>query len=41
VAGQARTWLGRSPKRLEVIGGTGGVLIIGLGLSLALTGRKQ
>ena len=41
VAGQARSWLGSSPRRLEVIGGTGGVLIIGLGLSLALTGRKH
>jgi threonine/homoserine/homoserine lactone efflux protein len=41
VAGQARSWLGSSPRRLEVIGGTGGVLIIGLGVSLALTGRKQ
>jgi threonine/homoserine/homoserine lactone efflux protein len=41
VAGQARSWLGQSPKRLEVIGGTGGVMIIGLGVSLALTGRRH
>lgn len=41
LAGRARAWLGRSPRRLETIGGTGGVMMIGLGLSLALTSRKR
>ena len=30
-AGTARVWLGRSPRRLAAIGGTSGVVMIGLG----------
>jgi threonine/homoserine/homoserine lactone efflux protein len=40
-AGSARGWLARSPRRLELIGGTGGLVMIGIGVSLALTGRKD
>ncbi len=40
-AGTARGWLARSPRRLELIGGTGGLVMIGLGASLAITGRKD
>jgi threonine/homoserine/homoserine lactone efflux protein len=40
-AGAARTWLAGSPRRLAAIGGTGGVVMIGLGAGLALTGRKE
>lgn len=40
-AGTARQWLAGSPARLEALGGIGGVLMIGLGLRLALTGRKD
>ncbi|HUR86384.1 MAG TPA: LysE family translocator [Solirubrobacteraceae bacterium] len=40
-AGAARSWLVRSPRRLEAIGGTGGVVMIGLGAGLALSGRKD
>src|ERR1700679_2136092 len=40
-AGSARAWLGRSPRRLSLIGGTGGLVIIGLGATLAVTGRKD
>ena len=40
-AGTARAWLGRSPRRLEAIGGAGGVVIIGLGVTLAVTGRRE
>ena len=40
-AGTARAWLGRSPRRLELIGGTGGLVMIGIGASLAVTGRKD
>ena len=41
VAGTARAWLARSPGRLELIGGTGVLVMIGLGATLALTGRKD
>lgn len=41
VAGSARTWFARSPRRLEMIGGTGGLVMIGLGAGLALNGRKD
>ena len=40
-AGAARAWLVGSPRRLQAIGGTGGVVMIGLGAGLALTGRKD
>ena len=41
LAGGVRSWLGRSPRRLEVMRGTGGVVMVGLGLRLALTGRRD
>jgi threonine/homoserine/homoserine lactone efflux protein len=41
VAGTARAWLGRSPRRLELIGGTGGLVMIGLGATLAVSGRHD
>ncbi|SRR6266567_4613467 len=40
-ASMARVWLARSPRRLELIGGTGGLVMIGIGASLALTGRRD
>jgi len=40
-AGTARTWIARSPRRLELVGGAGGLVMIGIGASLALTGRKD
>jgi threonine/homoserine/homoserine lactone efflux protein len=40
-AATARTWFARSPKRLAAIGGTGGLMMIGLGASLALTNRRD
>lgn len=40
-AGTARTWFARSPGRLAVIGGSGGAVMIGLGASLAFTGRPD
>ena len=40
-ASAARSWLGRSPRRLEAIGGAGGLVMIGIGARLALTGRKD
>jgi threonine/homoserine/homoserine lactone efflux protein len=41
VSGTARVWLARSPRRLEAIGGAGGLVLIGLGVRLAITGRKD
>jgi threonine/homoserine/homoserine lactone efflux protein len=40
-AGTARAWMARSPRRLEMVGGAGGLAMIGIGASLALTGRKD
>jgi threonine/homoserine/homoserine lactone efflux protein len=40
-AGTAREWLARSPRRMAAIGGAGGLAMIGLGASLAVTGRKS
>jgi len=40
-AGSARAWFARSPRRLELIGGTGGLAMIGLGAALAVSGRKD
>lgn len=40
-AGTARTWFARSPRRLQLVGGTSGLVMIGLGTSLAFTGRKD
>jgi threonine/homoserine/homoserine lactone efflux protein len=40
-AGTARAWLAGRPHRLERLGGAGGLVIIGLGARLALTGRKD
>jgi threonine/homoserine/homoserine lactone efflux protein len=37
----ARSWFARSPRRLGVVGGAGGLAMIGLGLTLALTGRRD
>jgi threonine/homoserine/homoserine lactone efflux protein len=41
VADTARRWLVKSPRRLAMIGGTGGLVMIGLGVSVAVTGRKD
>ncbi|MFJ6697142.1 LysE family translocator [Streptomyces sp. NPDC091272] len=39
LAGSARNWLARSPRRLSWIGGASGVVMVGLGVQLALSGR--
>lgn len=41
LAATARGWFSRSPRRLELIGGTGGLMMIGLGATIAVTGRKD
>jgi threonine/homoserine/homoserine lactone efflux protein len=40
-ASTVRSWFARSPRRLGLVGGVGGLAMIGLGLTLALTGRKD
>jgi threonine/homoserine/homoserine lactone efflux protein len=35
-AGAARDWFAKSPKRIEVLGATGGVMMIGLGAAVLL-----
>lgn len=41
LAGAARSWLVSSPRRLAAIGGTGGLVMIGLGAGLAVSGRAK
>ncbi|MGW5734053.1 MULTISPECIES: LysE family translocator [Streptomyces] len=40
-ASAARTWFARSERRLSMIGGAGGVTMIGLGVTVAATGRAD
>ena len=40
-AGTVRAWFTRSRRRLELIGGTSGLVMIGIGVRLALTGRRD
>ncbi|MEX0152316.1 LysE family translocator [Microbacterium sp. LMI1-1-1.1] len=40
-AGTARNWFARSPRRISTLSGTGGVMMIGLGGALAVTGAKS
>jgi threonine/homoserine/homoserine lactone efflux protein len=40
-AATSRTWLANSPGRLAAIGGAGGVAIVGLGVTVAVTGRRD
>jgi threonine/homoserine/homoserine lactone efflux protein len=41
VAGRVRDWLASSPRRMEALGGAGGLAMIAIGASLAFTGRKD
>ncbi|HWD73693.1 MAG TPA: LysE family translocator [Solirubrobacteraceae bacterium] len=40
-ASAVRKWFARSPRRLELVGGAGGLAMIGVGLTIALTGRRS
>ncbi|RSM53699.1 lysine transporter LysE [Actinoplanes sp. ATCC 53533] len=40
-AATARGWFARSPRRLALVGGIGGLTMIGLGVTVAATGRKD
>jgi threonine/homoserine/homoserine lactone efflux protein len=40
-ASAARSWFARNPRRLSAIGGAGGLAMIGVGVSVALTRRRN
>ncbi len=40
-AGTLSQWLSRSPRRMSAVGGVGGLVMIGLGVSVAATGRRN
>jgi threonine/homoserine/homoserine lactone efflux protein len=40
-ASMVRAWFARSPRRYELVGGAGGLAMIGVGVTVALTGRKD
>jgi len=40
-ASRARDWFASSPKRMERVGGVGGLMMVGLGTGLVLTGRAD
>jgi threonine/homoserine/homoserine lactone efflux protein len=40
-AGTVRVWLSRSPRRLALLGGAGGLAMIAIGTRLAFTGRSD
>lgn len=41
VAGRARDWFARKPQRLDGLGATGGVMMVGLGAALVATGNSH
>jgi threonine/homoserine/homoserine lactone efflux protein len=41
VAGGFRAWFSRSPRRLELVGGAGGLAIVAVGAGLLISRRKQ
>jgi threonine/homoserine/homoserine lactone efflux protein len=40
-AGSARSWFGRSPRRMAAVGGAGGLAMIGIGATFAASGRHE
>ena len=40
-AGAFRAWFARSPRRLELVGGAGGLAIVAVGAGLLVSGRKH
>ncbi|CAG7653728.1 LysE family translocator [Actinacidiphila bryophytorum] len=40
-ASAARSWFASSPRRMAAVGGTGGLAMIGLGVTVAATGRAD
>ena len=40
-ASAVRNWFASSPRRFELVGGAGGLAMIGVGVTVAITGRKS
>jgi threonine/homoserine/homoserine lactone efflux protein len=40
-ASAVRNWFASSPRRFELVGGAGGLAMIGVGVTVAVTGRKD
>ena len=40
-ASAVRVWFARSPRRIEMVGGAGGLAMIGVGVTVAITGRHN
>ncbi len=40
-ASVVRNWFARSPRRFAMVGGAGGLAMIGVGVTVAITGRKS
>ena len=40
-ASRLRSWFARSPRRFAMVGGAGGLAMIGVGVTVAFTGRKN
>ena len=40
-ASAVRAWFARSPRRIELVGGAGGLAMIGVGVTVAFTGRHS
>jgi threonine/homoserine/homoserine lactone efflux protein len=40
-ASAVRAWFARSPRRIEMVGGAGGLAMIGVGVTVAVTGRHS
>jgi threonine/homoserine/homoserine lactone efflux protein len=40
-ASAVRNWFASSPRRFEMVGGAGGLAMIGVGVTVAITGRKS
>jgi hypothetical protein len=36
-----RAWFASSPRRFELVGGAGGLAMIGVGVTVAVTGRHS
>lgn len=41
LAGRARTWVAKSPQRMTTVGRVGGLSIIGVGVSVAVSGNRH
>jgi threonine/homoserine/homoserine lactone efflux protein len=40
-AGAVRSWFARSARRLDLVGGVAGLTMVGLGVGVAVSGRKD